>query len=284
MFLVFVLYSPPSRAQLINEIHEPSGRMTNQWWDTHPKRLGFDWTVGCSLESNYLWRGLNVGGLSLQPHANVSYEGAYIDVWWNLGATDWTFYKFNPELDLSIGFSRWGLTLQYTHMYYFDRYSNGETTCFFDFKDPQDGVGGINTEWKIGYKISSKFPLSVMWATRTWGKDGYLDNEGKRQRAYSTYIELGYDFNLPNNYTIQTKIGMTPWRSIYTSYQGNFAVNNISIKGLRTWKINRNITLDAHVHVMLNTWNINKHNLIREIGQCSDQKLNLNLGLAIYYN
>lgn len=284
MFLVFVLHSHPSQAQLVADIHEPSGRLTNQWWDTHPKRLGFDWEVSCSLESNYLWRGLYVGGLSIQPYAKVSYEGVFIDTWWNIGSNNWAFEAFNPELDISIGLNRWGLILQFTHMYYFDRYSNGERTKFFDYKDPKDGIGGINTEWKIGYKLSSRIPLSIMWATRTWGKDGYIDNEGNRKRAYSTYIELGYDFKLPHDFSIQAKIGITPWKSVYTFYQGDFAVNNISIKGLHTWKINRHITLDAHVHVMLNTWNVNKYNLIRQINECSDQKLNLNLGFAIYYN
>ena len=72
-----------------------------------PNKL--EWSAGATMTSNYIWRGLYCGGPSLQVDATIGYAGFYANMWWNIGATDWTFSAFNPELDLMIGFSRWAL-------------------------------------------------------------------------------------------------------------------------------------------------------------------------------
>ena len=82
----------------------------------------FDWSVNATMTSNYIWRGLYCGGPSLQLDATVGYAGFYANMWWNVGVTDWTFSTFNPELDLMIGFSRWGLNINYLYCFYFDHY------------------------------------------------------------------------------------------------------------------------------------------------------------------
>ena len=93
----------------------------------------FAWSASATLTSNYIWRGLYVGGPSLQLDATVSYAGVYANMWWNFGATNWTFTGFNPEVDFTIGFNRWGLNISYLHCFYFDHYPDGTPSCFFDF-------------------------------------------------------------------------------------------------------------------------------------------------------
>ena len=79
----------------------------------------FSWSASALLTSNYIWRGLYVGGPSVQLDATVSYAGVFANVWWNIGASDWTFRSLNPEVDVAIGFSRWGLSVYYLHCFYF---------------------------------------------------------------------------------------------------------------------------------------------------------------------
>lgn len=244
-----------------------------KWLDDYPKHVGFTWDAQVKVVANYLWRGVYVGGLALQPSAQVGYGGLYLDMWWNIGSYDWTFKHnpanarvkgFNPEVDLTIGFSRWGLTVYYMHMYYFDTYNNGDKTTyinggnsrFFDFSNPAQG--GITQEWGLSYRVSDKLPLSILVATRTWGRDGYTNDNGERKRAYSTYIELGYDFSLPWQLMLEARLGMTPNKSIYTGYQTDFAVVNVSAKLSRSWQVSQHCDMNVFAQMMINPYDVSE--------------------------
>ena len=249
-----------------------------------PNKL--EWSAGATMTSNYIWRGLYCGGPSLQVDATIGYAGLYANMWWNVGATDWTFSAFNPELDLMIGFSRWGLNINYLYCFYFDRYPDGTPTRFFDFKNHPRGGGGTTGEWRISYRMSDKIPLSCLVAFRTFGRDGYIV-DGELKRAYSTYIELGYDFALGENWQLDARLGFTPAKSLYTRYQGDFAVTLIGMKLKKTWKINsekgRGPAINAFAHVMLQPWQVTKDNLIRPITEAGDQKLNMAVGCSVAF-
>ena len=253
---------------------------SSQWFDTYPKHVGFTWSASATLTSNYIWRGLYVGGLSLQADATIGYGGLFANMWWNVGATNWAFTALNPEVDIAIGFSRWGFQLYYIHMYYFDYYADGTRSHFFDMHNYAPGGGGTTGEWRMAYRVSNRLPLSILVALRTFGRDGYLLSYGTLKRAYSTYIELGYDFNLPHEWTLLARLGITPNKSLYTGYQGNFAVNMISLKLQKQWTMN-GYAIQAFAHTMLNTYNVNAQNLICPVGDAGNQKLNLAIGCSI---
>ena len=236
-------------------------------------KVGFTYGVGADLVSNYIWRGLYVGGMSIQADANVGYGGLFLDMWWNIGACDWTFkgngYNtpararvkgFNPEVDMTLGFSRWGLTVMFMHMYYFDNYMTGshagEPSDYFDFSNQRPGDGGITQEWRVKYRVSDALPLSVLWCTRTWGRDGFINDNGDLQRAYSSYLELGYDINLPKSLCLEARVGMTPWKSMYTGFQGDFAVCNVSAKLNWHKDIAEHCMMTAFANLMLNPYDM----------------------------
>ena len=255
----------------------------------------FTWSASAVVTSNYIWRGLYCGGPSLQLDATVGYSGFYANMWWNVGATDWAFAGFNPEVDVTIGFSRWGLNVNYIHCFYFDQYPDGTPSRFFDFKNHPRGGGGTTGEWRISYRVSDKIPLSCLVAFRTFGRDGYyVDvNDGAYvpfgdvtnpadvtlKRAYSTYIELGYDFDLTQDWMLAARVGMTPAKSLYTGFQGNFAVTLVGLKLTKSWPLNYG-ALNAFANVMLQPWQVTKDNLIRPINEAGDQKLNMSVGLG----
>ena len=256
----------------------------NKWLDEYPKHVGFTWDADAFIHTNYLWRGIYVGGLCLQAEATVGYGGAFFNTWWNIGPTSWNFDALCPEVDTSIGFARWGFKVLFMHMYYFDTYSDGTASRFFDFSDPKDGVGGVTTEFRIGYKVSSKLPLSILWCTRFWGRDGYFDEKGERHRAYSTYIELGYDFRLPWELILEARLGMTPWKSFYTGFKGDFAVVNIGLTLHRSWKLTDYCSLRAIGQLMLNPWHIDKDNVQWHPKTPWDQRLNASVGVGVMFN
>ena len=255
----------------------------------------FTWSASAVVTSNYIWRGLYCGGPSLQLDATVGYSGFYANMWWNVGAADWAFTGFNPEVDVTIGFSRWGLNINYIHCFYFDKYPDGTPSRFFDFKNHPRGGGGTTGEWRISYRVSDRIPLSCLVAFRTFGRDGYyVDvNDGEYvplgdvtnldavtlKRAYSTYIELGYDFDLTHDWMLAARVGMTPAKSLYTGFQGNFAVTLVGLKLTKSWPLNYG-ALNAFANVMLQPWQVTKDNLIRPINEAGDQKLNMSVGLG----
>ena len=248
----------------------------SRWLDEHPKRLGLTYGADINLVANYIWRGLYVGGPSVQASANVGYGGLFVDMWWNVGSTDWAFQGFLPEVDISVGFSRWGFRLFIIHMCYFDG------TGLFDFKQAAPGQPGNTTELRAGYKVSSKLPLSILWCTRFTSRDGYLLEDGTVKRAWSSYLELGYDFALPYDMTLSARLGMTPWKSLYTGYQGDFAVNNIALTLRKDWSLSAHCGLHLSADLMLNPWRISRENIRWSATEPGEQRLNANISCGVY--
>lgn len=231
----------------------------------------FAWYAHAELDANYIWRGLYCGGLSLQAEAEVSYFGFYANMWWNVGTTNWKWGRkdplghsltgINPEVDVSLGYRYKGFKVLFMQMYYFDRYADGKMSRFFDYRNFASGGGGVTTEWRIGYRISDRVPLSLLWCTRTFGRDGYLVG-GELKRAYSTYIEARYDQPLPLDMTLTALIGVTPWRSLYTGFQKQFAVVNLLVGLNKSWQIDQHCSMNLGGIIVLNPssmeplWNI----------------------------
>ena len=263
------------------------------------EKIGFTYTVGANIVSSYLWRGFAVGGLSFQPDFNIGYGGLSIGAWWNIGATDHNFRKFFPEVDVYLRFSRWGFTIDLVHMHYFN-------SKFFDFSQKSIyGKGNANnTELHLSYRISDKIPFIVEWYTHIGSEDGYVvdqqgnflckalsegaDPTGKSvKRAFSSYLQLGYDFALPYDITIPIRLGMTPWRSRYTQYEGTFAVCCISASIEKVFRF-EHFNLKIFGRAMFNPDRVNKDNIIVNLWQRNWQvnqynsHLNGTLGVGIW--
>jgi hypothetical protein len=238
----------------------------------------------------------------------VSYAGLFANVWWNIGAGDWTFSSLKPEVDVAIGFSRWGLSVYYLHCFYFDHYADGTMSRFFDFRN--NTQGGTTGEWRVIYnrpvytnKRGWTTSVNGLCAVRTFSRDGYyaeasrLEGEKEWKRAYSTYIEVGVDQTWGQDWSLAARLGITPAKSIYTFYKGDFAVALVGLKLNKGWVlgekamrreargavsdrgVKRAGRLDAFVHVMLQPWQVNKDNLILPISEAGGQKLNVAVGL-----
>lgn len=150
-------------------------------WDDYKKPVGLTYSAQVTVNTTYNWRGIYSGGWNIQPVASVGYGGAYVGTWWNIGATDYAFSGFLPEMDWKIGFNRWGIDLSLLYVHFLDR-TNLDLGLF----------SSNSMEVALRYTLSPKLPLSILWATRVAGGDGYINAHGDAVRAYSTYIEISY--------------------------------------------------------------------------------------------
>ena len=253
----------------------PTEKTINPWLDDYSAPVGFTYGANVTLNSSYLWRGIYAGALNIQPSANVGYGGLYLDMWWNIGVADWSFKTFQPELDLTIGFSRWGLNACVMFIHNFN--------CgFFDFSNYPDK--GNRLEARLRYTVSSKLPISFLWATRIAAADGYLNASGDTLRAYSTYIELSYTHHFPYDISLYGAIGVTPWTSFYTNYEGKFAVANIELRLTKDWSLSEHCGLALHGTMSINPWAIANDRTTVEWHptQPWNQSINANLGATVY--
>jgi hypothetical protein len=217
----------------------------SNWLDDYSKPVGFTYGAQATIQPVYLWRGIYAGSANIQASANVGYGGLYADLWWNIGVTDWSFRQFQPEMDLSIGFARWGLNV---YLLYIHNFNCG----FFDFSNYVDR--GNRLELNAKYTVSSKIPLTITWATRVSAADGYLNAAGDVVRAWSSYFELSYTQSLPYDMSLHGAVGMTPWKSFYTLFKHNFAVQNVSVSLRKDWSASEHCGLMLKGEVAVCPW------------------------------
>ena len=248
---------------------------TERWLDDYHQHVGLTYNAQATVQTAYLWRGLYCGAFNLQGSANVGYGGLYFDMWWNIGTTDWSFKTFQPELDLSLGFSRWGLDVYLLYVYNFN--------CgFFDFHNYPDH--GNRLELDFRYTVSSKLPLSILWATRIAAADSYINAAGDTVRAYSSYAEISYTHHFPYDISLYGAIGITPWRSVYTHYQRDFGVQNIELRLRKDWSLSEHCGLKLQGTLSINPSALAADKTTAQWHPKAPdyQSINANIGIGIY--
>ena len=270
------------------------GAISHQAYAADEKDYGVSLEVGADLVSGYLWRGYNLGGLSLQPSVTLDWRGLYLCGWANIGADNWKFQAFNPELDITIGYDNFGFKLDFTHLYYFDG-----STYFRGLGDANNKLGTTTAELHAGVDFGEwfeKVPLTFDWYTNILGYDPILDEEGQAlltpsgnaKRAYSTYIQLGYDIYLPLDIVLGLKLGFTPWRGMYSDYEEvwtsgrTVGINNIQLRAEREFELD-NLYINVWGEAMFNCYGVTPNNVIMHIGEGANQKLNACIGVGIYF-
>ena len=247
---------------------------------------GISLEVGADVVSGYLWRGYNLGGLSIQPSVTFGWNGLYLCGWANIGADSWRFEEFNPELDITIGYDNYGFALDLTHLYYFggDKYFKG-------LGDPNNVFSSSTMELHAGFHLGDlveKVPLSIDWYTTMLGYDPIVDSEGNVKRAYSTYIQLGYDIYLPLDIVLGLKVGFAPWKGMYSDYEDvwtngrTVGFNNLQLRAEREFELGK-LYINVWGEAMFNCYGVDKNNIILPIGEASNQKLNGCIGVGIYF-
>ncbi|MBR2234574.1 MAG: hypothetical protein IJ892_05920 [Prevotella sp.] len=178
-------------------------------------------TMGADVVSNYVWRGQDLGSVSLQPTLGVGWRGLSLAAWGNVGLSDPDDSK---EIDLTLGYTLGGLNIGITD-YWVSK--DGLDPQGRYFKYDAHGTNHV-FEANIGYDFGF---ASLQWFTNFSGND-YKD-DGKR--AYSSYVEASVPFKLATVDWTATA-GAVPAATDYYGTTG-FAVTNLSLKATKDIKV-----------------------------------------------
>ena len=178
-------------------------------------------TVSADVVSKYVWRGLELGDVAVQPTLGVGYKGLSLTAWGSYGLSNKDDVK---EFDLTLGYTIGGLNIGITDYWF----SEGLDPDARYFKFDAHGTNHL-FEANIGYDFGS---VALQWYTNFAGNDG-TNKSGKR--AYSSYMEASVPFRLAMVDWTAT-VGAVPYAT--TTYGTNgFAVTNLSLRATKDIRV-----------------------------------------------
>ncbi|MBR1394684.1 MAG: hypothetical protein IJ559_03380 [Prevotella sp.] len=190
-------------------------------------------TISGDVVSSYIWRGQDLGNVSLQPTLGIGYKGLSLSAWGSVGLTDANDTK---ELDLTLAYTLGGLNIGITD-YWFNAGLDPENRYF---KYDAHGTNHL-FEATVGYDFGV---ASLQWYTNFAGNDG-VNKDGKR--AYSSYFEVVVPFKLSAIEWTATA-GAVPWAT--TSYgTTGFAVTNLALKATKDIKVTDTFSVPVFAEV-----------------------------------
>ena len=196
----------------------------------------FETTVEADVVSQYIWRGQDLGNVSLQPTLGVGYKGLSLSAWGSVGLSTPTDTK---EFDLTLGYTIGGFNIGVTD-YWFSEGLDPEARYF---KYDAHGTNHL-FEANIGYDFGF---ASLQWYTNFAGNDGSNKNAG---RAYSSYVEASVPFKLSSTCWTAT-LGVVPYAT--TSYKTDgFAVTNVSLRMTKDIKVSDSFSIPVFGQVTAN--------------------------------
>jgi hypothetical protein len=191
-------------------------------------------SLEADVVSRYIWRGLELGHVSLQPRLSVGWRGLNLTVEGNVGLTG---HGDDPnEIDLTLAYETGGLSFGVN-----DYWDDQADQRYFYYK--KDGTGH-SFEAFVCYDFG---PVSASWQTYFAGND-YQEDSGKR--AFSSYFELSAPFRLLTcDWNVE--VGIVPWKS--GTYEVNrFNVTNISLRATKAIRITKSFSLPLFGQLVAN--------------------------------
>ena len=186
--------------------------------------------------SNYIWRGQDLGSVSLQPTFGISYKGMSLAAWGSVGLTEATDAK---EFDLTFSYTVAGLNIAITDYWF----NSGLDPDARYFKYDAHGTNHL-FEAAVGYDFGK---VCLQWYTNFAGNDG-TNKDGKR--AYSSYFEINVPFKLSAIEWTATA-GAVPFATTYYGTTG-FAVTNLALKATKDIKVTDMFSVPVFAQVTAN--------------------------------
>lgn len=196
----------------------------------------FSGTISADFVSRYIWRGQDLGHVSVQPTLGVAYKGLSLTAWGSVGLTESSDTK---EFDLTLAYTTGGFNVGITD-YWFSTGQDPDARYFLYKAHKTNHVFEGNVGYDFGFLRAQAY---VNFA----GNDG-LNKGGKR--AYSTYLELAAPFRFVTCDWTAT-VGAVPMASTYYGTSG-FAVTNVGIKAEKAIKVTDSFSIPLFAQVVGN--------------------------------
>ena len=193
-------------------------------------------TIGGDVVSSYIWRGQDLGDVSLQPTLGIGYKGLSLTAWGSVGLSNPSDTK---EFDLTLGYTIGGLNIGITD-YWFNSGLDPENRYFKYDAHVTNHVFEANVGYDFGF-------ANLQWFTNFAGNDG-INKDGKR--AYSSYVELSVPFKLATvDWTAMA--GAVPFSTDFYGADG-FAVTNLALKATKEIKVSESFSIPVFGQVVAN--------------------------------
>ena len=191
-------------------------------------------TVAADVVNQYIWRGQELGNVSLQPTLGVAYKGFSLTAWGSIGLSEPSDTK---EFDLTAAYSVGGFNIGIT-----DYWFNSPNTRYFVYDAHKTSHV---FEANIGYDFG---PAAIQWYTNFAGNDGF-NKDG--DRAYSSYVEASAPFKFGGcDWT--AAVGAVPFASSFYADANGFAVTNVSLKATKDLKITDSFSVPVFAGISAN--------------------------------
>lgn len=191
-------------------------------------------TLAADVVNQYIWRGQDLGNVSLQPTLGIGYKGLSLTAWGSVGLSE---PKDTKEFDLTAAYTAGGFNVGVTD-YWFNT-PNDRYFCYAAHKTSHV------FEANVGYNFG---PVALQWYTNFAGNDG-VNKDGKR--AYSSYVEASAPFTFAGcNWT--AALGAVPYRTSFYASANGFAVTNVSLKATKDIKITDTFSVPVFAGIAAN--------------------------------
>ena len=198
-------------------------------------------TIGTDVVSQYVWRGQDLGGVSVQPTLGLSYKGLSLSAWGSAGLS-------NPadtrEFDLTLAYTIGGFNIGVTD-YWFNAGLDPLNRYFAYAADCTNHVFEANIGYDFGF-------ASLQWYTNFAGNDGLTPAE---KRAYSSYVEVNVPFVLGGVDWTATA-GAVPFATDFYGVEG-FGVVNVALTASKDIRITDSFSIPVFAQVAANPYSKN---------------------------
>ena len=195
-------------------------------------------TISGDIVSSYIWRGQDLGNVSLQPTLGIGYKGLSLTAWGSVGLTNSDDTK---EFDLTLAYTTGGFNIGITD-YWFNAGLDPDNRYFMYNAHSTNHVFEANIGYDFGF-------ASLQWYTNFAGNDG-VNKSGKR--AYSSYFEASVPFKLATVDWTAT-VGVIPYATtFYNEWTSGFSVTNLALKATKDIKITDSFSIPIFGQVVAN--------------------------------
>ena len=195
-------------------------------------------TISGDIVSRYIWRGQDLGDVSLQPTLGIGYKGLSLTAWGSVGLTNSDDTK---EFDLTLAYTTGGFNIGITD-YWFNAGLDPDNRYFMYNAHSTNHVFEANIGYDFGF-------ASLQWYTNFAGNDG-VNESGKR--AYSSYVEASVPFKLATVDWTAT-VGVIPYATtFYNEWTSGFSVTNLALKATKDIKITDSFSIPIFGQVVAN--------------------------------
>ena len=186
-------------------------------------------SLGTDLVSQYVWRGQDLGGVSVQPSLGVSFKGLSLSAWGSVGLA-------NPadtrELDFTLAYEAAGFIIGVTDYWFPDITSN---------------VYEANVGYDFGF-------ASLQWFTNFAGDDS-LNGDGRL--AYSSYLEINVPFSL-GGIDWEATAGAVPFATDFYGVS-QFAVINLAMTASKDIQVTDAFSIPIFAQLAANPYTKNAY-------------------------